>query len=241
MIEITETTPEGIMEIRATGRVTEQDYESVLIPAVEKALAGEDKVRLLYQVGPGFEGYSAGAMWADARLGMRHWSGFDRVAVVTDSEMLAGSVKLFGFAMPCPVKTFDLEEVDEARRWLRESLGAFHMEEIGEDALMIRLLGKLDSKVYEEKAADLDAWTAKAGRFRLLLDLREFDGWQGMSALGQHLSLVKSHHKQPARVAVVGDAAWMRMAEGLMSQFLEAKTKYFDEDDFEAGKAWLLA
>ena len=76
MIEITETTPEGIMEIRATGRVTEQDYESVLIPAVEKALAGEGKVRLLYQVGPGFEGYSAGAMWADARLGMRHWSGF---------------------------------------------------------------------------------------------------------------------------------------------------------------------
>lgn len=241
MIEIAETDGGDMLEIRASGRVTEHDYETVLIPAIERSLAGGGPVRLLYQVGPGFEGYSAGAIWADARLGMRHWRGFDRVAVVTDSDAIELAVTMFGFAMPCPVRTFELDEVEEARAWLRQTLGVIDLQEIGEDALMVRLQGKLDSAAYAAKGPELDAFVEAHGRFRLLLDLRDFDGWQGLGAIGDHLSLVREHRKAPKRVAVVGDAAWMRLAEAVMSNFLDAKTKFFDADDFEAAKAWLLA
>ena len=241
MIEIVQGGPADLLEIRATGRVSEQDYEDVLIPAAERALSSGTPVRLLFQIGPGFEGYSAGAIWADARLGMRHWRGFDRVAVVTDSEPIETVVKLFGFAMPCPVRTFDLDEAGEARQWLQQTLGSIQVEEIGGDALHVRLVGKLDSRAYAERTPEIDAFVARHPRFRLLLDLREFDGWQGLGAIGDHLSLVREHRKAPKRVAVVGDKAWMKLLETVMSSFLDAKAKLFDGDDFDAAKAWLLA
>jgi hypothetical protein len=241
MIEIVEHGAEAVMEVRATGRVTEHDYESVLIPAIEAALSGGAPVRLLFQIGPGFEGYSAGAIWADARLGMRHWRGFDRVAVVTDSDAIENAIKILGFAMPCPVRTFELEEGDEARRWLKESLGSIQLEEIGEGALTVRLLGKVDSSAYANKSEELDAYVNQHGRFRLLLDLRKFDGWQGLGAIGDHLTLVRNHYRAPTRVAVVGDQAWMKMARAVMASFLDARTCYFETDDFDGAKAWLLA
>jgi hypothetical protein len=45
-----------------------------------------------------------------------------------------------------------------------------------------------------------------------VLDLREFDGWAGLSALGDHLSLVREHYRVPERIAIVGDKAWQKMA-----------------------------
>ena len=241
MIEITEETAEGILEIRATGRVTEQDYETMLVPAIERTRAWGVPVRLLYQIGPDFDGYSAGALFADARLGLRHWRGFEKIAVVTDNDKIEMGVKMFSFTLPCPVKTFDLDARDEARLWLRESLGTIHLEEIGEDAIQVQLIGRLDTSVYKAKAPELDAYATDHGRFRLLVDLRRFDGWQGPAAIGEHLNLVRHHRHLPYRVAVIGDKAWMKIAETLLSTFLDAKAKYFDEDDFEAGKAWLLA
>lgn len=241
MIEIVGNGSGGILEVRATGRITEQDYEQVLLPALEAALAAEAPVRLLFQLGPGFEGYSPGAIWADTRFGIRNWFGFDRVAVVTDSDMIENAVKMFRFAVPCPVRTFELDEADEARSWLAETLGAIRLEEIGPDALMVRLEGRLDSVAYAERRPEIDAYIRAHERFRLLLDLRAFEGWQGFGAITDHFALLRDHRRAPSRVAVIGDKAWMKVAEAVISTFLDAKTKLFDEDDFAAGKAWLLA
>lgn len=241
MIEIVEETAEGIVEIRASGRVTEQDYEEKLLPALRRARQSAVPVRLLYQIGPAFEGYSPGAVLADARLGLRHWRGFEKIAVATNSDKIEMGVKMFGFTLPCPVRTFDLDEIDEARRWLRESVGAIHMQEIGADALMVTLLGRLDTATYRSKIPDLDAYAAEHERFRLLVDLRQFEGWQGPAALAEHLNLIRQHRHLPSRVAVVGDRLWMKLAEAVLATVIDAKAKYFDEDDFEAGKAWLMA
>jgi hypothetical protein len=160
---------------------------------------------------------------------------------VTDSDAIETAVKIFGFAMPCPVKTFDIDEAEAGRRWLQESLGSIHIEEIGPAVLLVRLAGKLDTSAYSAKRAQLRDYVAAHQRFRLLLDLRDFDGWQGLGALGDHLSLVREHHRAPSRVAVVGDKAWMKLAQTAVSSFIDAKTSYFDKDDFDGARAWLLS
>lgn len=73
----------------------------------------------------------------------------------------------------------------------------------------------------------------------LLLDLREFDGWSGLSALGQHLSLVRKHHRQPHRIAIVGDETWQKLAEKVLSLFVNAKTHFFDKDDYDDARVWV--
>lgn len=239
MIEHLADRPEGTLEFRITGQLTAQDYETVLTPVIERALAQHDRLKLLIILDESYEGFDLGAAWEDARLGLKHWSGFSRAALVTDKDWLQTMAKAMAFMMPCPVKAFDLDELDEARLWLSESLGAVHMAALGGTALHVQLLGRLDPEAYATADADMDAFVAKNGGLRVLLDMREFDGWQGLSALREHLSLVREHRKIPDRVAVVMDDDWVKLARPVMASFVSADVKTFAEDDFEAAKTWV--
>jgi hypothetical protein len=63
---------DGVVGIEAHGKVTGEDYETVLIPVVERALQAHRKIRFLYRIAPDFTGFTGTALWDDARLGMRH-------------------------------------------------------------------------------------------------------------------------------------------------------------------------
>jgi hypothetical protein len=100
--------------------VTATEYETVLIPAVEAEFARRDKVRFLYHLGKEFTGFEAAAVWDDAKLGLRHLTGWERMAVVSDVEWIRAAVKVFGLAMPGHVRVFHAGELDEAVGWITE-------------------------------------------------------------------------------------------------------------------------
>ena len=239
MIEITNTGDGNQLEMHLTGQVTQIDYDTVLIPAIEAALKEHDGMRVLVVVEPSFAGYDTGALWADSKLGLTYWSGFERLAVVADKGWIAMGARAFAPVMPCPVKVFGSVEIDEARRWLRESLGAVHVRDLGGNALMVQLLGRPDAGDFEQASGNMDALLRDHDGFHLLLDLREFDGWQGLAALGDHLKLVRDHRHIPTRVAIVGDKDWQKLAQKVLRLFIDADTRYFAEDDFDDARAFL--
>ena len=120
MIELLEGLPDGVVGLEAVGEVTSEDYESVAVPAVERARAGHEKVRLVFVFGERFTGYSAGAMWDDTRLGLSHPFSWERIAVVTDTDHIRTMVKAFGWMVPGSVKLFSLAELREATAWVSE-------------------------------------------------------------------------------------------------------------------------
>lgn len=110
----------GALGFRASGQVTAADYERVLVPDIEAAFAVNRKLRLLYQIGEDFTGFDPGAMWDDAMLGFRHFSGWDRVALVTDVQWLRIAALAMGFAVPAQFKLFRNAELDTAMDWISE-------------------------------------------------------------------------------------------------------------------------
>lgn len=100
------------------GHVSKADYETVLIPDVEERLLRHDKVRIYYEIDPDFNGFDAGAMWDDTRLGFRHFNRWERFAVVTDVDWIQHAVKFFGFLVPGQVRIFPTADVAEAREWI---------------------------------------------------------------------------------------------------------------------------
>ena len=118
MIEILPDLPDKIIGIRASGTVTAEDYESVLMPAVDKAVAAHGPVRLLYIMDCSFRDFSLGAMWDDAKLGFQHLQDFERNGIVTDDHLVRGMVKAFLFTMPRLVRVFHAGEEDAATEWL---------------------------------------------------------------------------------------------------------------------------
>lgn len=120
MIEMLTGLPSNVIGFTAVGKVTAEDYETRLVPAVEDALAKNDKVRLLYNLGEGFDGFEAGAMWEDAKVGLSHLAAWERIALVTDVEWIRVATKAFGFAMPGKVRVFKNAELEAARDWIAE-------------------------------------------------------------------------------------------------------------------------
>lgn len=118
MIALLKDFPPNVVALTASGEVTREDYEKVLVPAVECALAQHEKVRLYYQIGSDFTGMDPGAMWADTKVGMGHFLRWERIAMVTDVEWIRLSLTAFGFLMPAQVKVFALAEAEKAREWI---------------------------------------------------------------------------------------------------------------------------
>lgn len=112
--------PDNVLGFSATGRVTAEDYETKLIPAVDALFKRRDKIRFLYYLGEEFTGFSAGAMLDDAKVGLKHCTGWERIAVVTDIEWVRAGVRIFGFTIPGQIRLFHNSELVEAKRWLSE-------------------------------------------------------------------------------------------------------------------------
>ncbi len=110
--------PDNVVGIAASGQVDANDYETVLIPAIEMALQKHRRIRLLYQLGPEFNGFTTGAMWDDAKVGLAHWKAWERVAVVTDVPWVAHATRMFKFLMPSVVRVLSLNEQADAEKWI---------------------------------------------------------------------------------------------------------------------------
>lgn len=120
MLEIIQSAADNVVALRATGKVTGKDYETVLIPLLEEKLAAYDKIRMLYQLGPEFAGYDAEAMWDDTKVGLKHLTHFEKIAVVTDVEWVIRLVKAAGFLIPGEVRLFANSEMAAAQAWIAQ-------------------------------------------------------------------------------------------------------------------------
>ena len=241
MIEIEHAGEHGIIEIRVTPPVTDRDYTETLLPAIDDAIIRGERVRLLAVIEAGFSDFTLGALLQDVRTGFKHWSAFDRAAVVTDNAALKTAIGAFSVFLPCPVACFGTGELEAARRWLRESLGTMQQEELADGMLHVSLRGKLDTAAYENEIEDLNRYMAEHEHMRLLIDLRDFDGWQGVGALRDHFALVRGHAPKVERAAVVGDAGWQEMAAGIAKRTFGLDARYFEAGSFEQARAWLTS
>src|SRR5260221_7129206 len=69
----------AVIGIVAKGRVTKEECDSVLRPALEASLKRDAKSRLYYEIGCRFPG----AGWADLEVGLDRLPQWERIAVVT--------------------------------------------------------------------------------------------------------------------------------------------------------------
>ena len=118
MIEHLSNFPDDVLAFVCKGRVTKADYDSVLVPAVVKALEKQKKVRLYYETSADFSGIDPGAMWEDFKVGVEHLTRWERIAVVTDVEWIKQTMRFFSFLMPGAMKSFPTSEAAQAGAWI---------------------------------------------------------------------------------------------------------------------------
>ena len=120
MIETLQDLPDGVIGFRAVGAVEASDYETVLDPAIDEAIADGRKVNLVFVLGEEFERYSLGAVWQDALLEGKPGGVWGRIALVTDHQLIGEIIHGIAFLFPCELKIFAVASLDDAVAWAAE-------------------------------------------------------------------------------------------------------------------------
>ena len=123
MIRLLRDMPAGVLGLEAVDDVEKEDYQNVIAPAIDAAIAEHGNVRLVYVLGREFDEYEGEAVWEDLKLGARHTTAFERIAVVTDARWAGPAIKIFSVLWPGQARAFPLSELEAAKQWAAEVSG----------------------------------------------------------------------------------------------------------------------
>jgi len=242
MIEVLKDLPPGVEGVKASGRISTDDYQKVMVPLLDAARRDGRHLRFLYQIGPDFQGFTPGAAWEDIKIGLRTMRLFDACAVVSDIGWIRESTRLAGFFMPCPVKVFSVADRQTAAEWLQSlpepaSVGQRMVGDTG--VLVVELTRALRRQDFDAIALTADAWIESHGSLRgLVIHTRSFPGWENLGALLHHVRFIRDHHRKIARVALAADSRMTSIAPRIGEHFIDAEVKVFGYDDLDAAVAW---
>lgn len=100
--------------------------------------------------------------------------------------------------------------------------------------------GPLTEADFEHAANMVDQYLEDHSALRgLVINSREFEGWNSFAALVRHLRFVRDHHRQISRVALVTDSAVGQLGEKLADHFVAAEIRHFPFDDMIEARRWV--
>jgi hypothetical protein len=121
MIKLLDGFPDNVVAFAYHGDVTKPDYDAVLIPDLEDRLRRHRKIRIYVEIAKDLDSFEPLAVWADQKVGFRHFFDWDRCAVVTDvawAQHIAKASAVLGFLWPGQYRAFSKADVDQARQWI---------------------------------------------------------------------------------------------------------------------------
>lgn len=107
----------------ATDEVTKEDFDKVILPAVQELVQRTDKINYLLVVDTPLKNFTIGAWLRDAMLGLNNINKWNRAAIVTDVEGIQWFTELFSKVVPGEFKGFNHNELDRAINWAGEQNG----------------------------------------------------------------------------------------------------------------------
>ncbi len=242
MLERLENMPAGVDGLKAIGKVTKQDYETVFEPLLDDANRAGRRIRLLYQLGEEFDGFTAGAAWEDAKLGMGSLRLFDGCAIVSDVGWIRESARLIAFVMPCPVQIFANQACDSAAKWLASlpQAGVTSHRLLADcGVIVVEVKAPLSAQDFDALALTANTWIEAHGDLRgIVIHASEFPGWQDLSGFFRHMRFVRNHHRKIARVALAAEGKLASLAPRIAEHFVEAQIKSFAYDALDDAIAW---
>lgn len=241
MIERIQGLPAHIAGLRATGEVTQRDYQDVVEPLLDELRATGEPIRLLFHFPAEFKRFTAAAAWEDTKVGLRNLRLWERCAVVTDTAWLRVATQAMAVFVPTMMRCFEDDDFDEALAWLAatgdtSSLTHRALHECG--VLVLEPHDELHMEDIDRITHLIDPWIEAGGLKGLVVHAKHFPGWEDLGGMVEHIKLVRAHHKRIPRVALAIDGRVAKLGEALGKHFIKAEIKRFDFADVDAAIDW---
>ena len=118
MLQLLEDLPENVVGVRAVEHVTEEDYKSVMLPALEAAHKKFEKINMILILETSVGNYTLGAWIKDIKAGLKYFTNWHKIAIVSDQKMVQKVTDAVSVLMPGECKGFSLAELPVAKSWV---------------------------------------------------------------------------------------------------------------------------
>jgi hypothetical protein len=110
--------PDNMVAFRAIGEVTKEDYQSIVVPAVENLVKRIHTINFLLVLDTDLDSFTIGAWMEDALLGLKNFGSWNRAAIVSDSDKIISFTNGFSYIVPGEFKGFKKEDFNKALNWV---------------------------------------------------------------------------------------------------------------------------
>lgn len=118
MISVIDSAPSNVAAFRAIGEVDKDDYKTVVIPVIDKLLQKQDKINFLLVLDTKMKNFTAGAILSDLGVGLKHFTKWHKMAIVSESEAINKFTDIFSYIAPGEAKGFTHEQLKLAEEWV---------------------------------------------------------------------------------------------------------------------------
>jgi hypothetical protein len=234
--------PDGIDGLRAERKLTKRDCDEVFRPLLQDARRESRRVRLLYEFAPDFRGFTAGAAWEEARVGLNYLSLFERCAIVSEAASLRERAHRVAALVPRPVHVFAARE--PGLDWLVARITPHLSHRLIPDCgvVVVEPTGALRPEDFDALARVVDPWIEAHGALRgVVLHLPEFPGWESLGAFIRHVQFMREHQRRVHRVALAADSRLAQIMPKVGELFVRAELKHFGRSELDKAIGWAAA
>jgi hypothetical protein len=107
-----------------------------------------------------------------------------------------------------------------------------------DDALEVRVSGKLTHEDYETFVPAIERLIEEHGTLRVLLVTHDFHGWTA-GALWDDVKFDVKHFNDVERLAVVGEKKWEQGMAAFCKPFTTADVRFFEHDRLDEARKWV--
>lgn len=119
MITIISEAPENVAAFSATGDVTKEDFQNLVLPHVQRKVDEYNELNYLLYLDTDLDKFTMGAWLEDAFLGLKNLTLWNRAAIVTDKEGVQNFTDIFSVVMPGEFKSFPKGNLYNALYWCK--------------------------------------------------------------------------------------------------------------------------
>jgi hypothetical protein len=120
MLQFINDLPDDVVGIHAVGEVTKEDFDKVLIPRIDDLSKRQGEIKYLLVLETDVSNFTLAAWWKDLVMGLKHFTEWKRIAVVSDQKGVEWFTDAFKYFIPGNSKGFALSELEEAVQWIKQ-------------------------------------------------------------------------------------------------------------------------
>lgn len=117
MITLIPDVPENVAAFKASGEITKEDFENLVIPHVKAKVNTFDELNYLFYIDTDLDQFTVGAWMKDILVGLKNLTKWNRAAIVTDKKFVQNFTDVFSVLMPGEFKSFPQDDMENALYW----------------------------------------------------------------------------------------------------------------------------